>query len=203
MIIRRTGLVYVEMFIAVLIGIGLSASAGFRVFTPLLITSLATKTSWVTLATGFDWIGSTPALIAFSIATVIEICTYYIPFVDNIMKMIATPAAVIAGTLLTASFIGEMEPFLTWSIAIIAGGGVASVAQVTTTSIRGASTVTTGGFGNFIVSIGEGIMAIVMSILAIVMPFLVIIFIGILLFLFIRVIKWLRGRKEKNPVLVN
>src|SRR5690625_4785279 len=143
------------MVLAILIGVGLSASAGFRVFTPLLITSIASKVSWVTLAEGFDWIGSTPALISFAIAMVVEIGAYYIPIIDNFVKMIASPAAIIAGILLTASFIGDMDPFLTWSISIIAGGGVASVAQMTTAAIRGTSTITTGGMGNFIVSIFE------------------------------------------------
>lgn len=185
-----------DIFIAILIGIGLSASAGFRVFTPLLITSLATKASWVTLATNFEWIGSTPAIIAFSIATVLEIGAYYIPFVDNIMKTIATPAAVIAGAILTASFIGELDPFLTWSISIIGGGGVASITQLTTLAVRSTSTFVTGGIGNILVSIVEGITAVVMSIVTILLPFVVFIFVGIILFVFFKGIRFLKRRKS-------
>jgi len=43
-----------EFVIAILIGIGLSATVGFRIFTPLLITSIAEKASLITLADGFD-----------------------------------------------------------------------------------------------------------------------------------------------------
>src|SRR5699024_633317 len=180
---------------AILIGIGLSASAGFRVFTRLLITSLAAKASWVTLSTNFEWISSTPALIAFAVATILEICIYYIPIVDSFMKTIATPVAVIAGTILTASFIADLDPFLTWSISVI-GGGVASVTQMTTLAVRGTSTVVTGGIGNILVSIVEGIIAFVMSVLTILLPFVVIIFVGIIFFIFIKGTHLLKRRKS-------
>src|SRR5699024_8743544 len=166
---------------AILIGIGLSASAGFRVFTPLLITSLAAKASWVTLSTNFEWISSTPALIAFAVATILEICIYYIPIVDSFMKTIATPVAVIAGTILTASFIADLDPFLTLSISVIVGGGVA---------------VVTGGIGNILVSIVEVIIAFVMSVLTILLPFVVIIFVGIIFFIFIKGTHLLKRRKS-------
>lgn len=178
-----------ELMMAILIGIGLSAAVGFRVFTPLLVTSIAEKASMVQLAEGFSWIGSTPALIAFAVATILEVGTYYIPIVDQIMKVIASPIAVIAGILLTASFIGEMSPFLTWSIAIIAGGGTASVSQFATTSIRGASTIGTGGIGNALLSVGEGFIAMIVSILSILAPIIAIIFIGLLFVGFLYIIK--------------
>lgn len=192
----REGVNILEIFMAILIGIGLSASAGFRVFTPLLITSLAAKASWVTLSTNFEWISSTPALIAFAVATILEICIYYIPIVDSFMKTIATPVAVIAGTILTASFIADLDPFLTWSISVIGGGGVASVTQMTTLAVRGTSTVVTGGIGNILVSIVEGIIAFVMSVLTILLPFVVIIFVGIIFFIFIKGIHLLKRRKS-------
>ena len=192
----REGVNILEIVMAILIGIGLSASAGFRVFTPLLITSLAAKVSWVTLSTNFEWISSTPALIAFSVATILEIFIYYIPIVDSFMKTIATPVAVIAGTILTASFIADLDPFLTWSISVIGGGGVASVTQMTTLAVRGTSTFVTGGIGNILVSIVEGIIAFVMSVLTILLPFVVIIFVGIIFFIFIKGTHLFKGRKS-------
>lgn len=185
-----------EIIGAVLIGIGLAASAGFRVFTPMLVTSIASKVGWVSLASNFDWVSSTPALIAFAVATVIEVLSLYIPVVDNFMKTIATPVAAIAGIILTASFVGDMDPLFSWGISIIGGGGIATISQLTTLAIRGASTVTTAGFGNIFVSIVEGFMAIVMSILSILLPFIVIFFVGVLLFVFIQLIRKIRARKN-------
>lgn len=185
-----------EIILAVLIGIGLAASAGFRVFTPMLVTSVFSKVGWVSLASSFDWVGSTPALIAFAVATVVEVGSYYIPVVDNVMKTIATPVAAIAGIILTASFVGDLDPLFSWSVAIIGGGGVATVSQLTTLAVRGVSTVTTAGIGNIFVSIAEGFTAVVMSILSIVLPIVVVFFVGILLIVFIMVIRKIRARKK-------
>lgn len=184
------------MIFTILIGIGLSAAAGFRVFTPLLMTGLAAKFDYVTLEGGMEWMGSTPALVAFAVALFFEVSAYYIPWVDNVVKMLAAPFALIAGTLLTASFIGDLDPFFTWSIAIIAGGGTASVTQVAASAVRGASTVVTGGLGNFLVSIIEGISAVVMTFLALVMPVVAVLLVLVLLFFLFKLISNLKSKKQ-------
>lgn len=181
-----------EFVVAILIGIGLSAAVGFRLFTPLLITGIAEKADMVQLAEGFSWIGTTPALVAFLVATILEVTGSYIPFVDQILKMLATPVAIIAGVLLTASFIGYMDPLLTWSIAIIAGGSTATVSQLTATSMKGTSTIATGGLGNIFVSIAEGFVAIVMSIVSIFLPFLAFFLVIILFITFVFVFNRIR-----------
>ena len=76
----------------------------------------------------------------------------YIPWIDNLLDSVASPAAIIAGTLITASFITGMDPWLQWLLALIAGGGMAGAVQATTVVTRASSTVTTGGLGNPIVS---------------------------------------------------
>ena len=118
-----------EELLGLFIGIGLSATCGFRVFVPLFGMSIAHHAGALSFSSGFDWIGSWPATIAFGIAMVIEIAAYYIPWVDNLLDTIATPAAVVAGTIVTASMVGDVSPFLRWSLAIIAGGGIAAVVQ--------------------------------------------------------------------------
>jgi hypothetical protein len=92
-----------ETTLGLIVGIGLSAACGFRVFVPLLGMSIAAHSGYVTLAPGFEWLGTREALIAFSAATVIEIAAYYIPWVDNTLDALTTPLAVVAGTILTAS----------------------------------------------------------------------------------------------------
>src|ERR1051325_11800845 len=88
-----------ETVLSICIGIGLSAACGFRVFVPLLVMSIASLSGHLTLAHGFEWIGSYQALVAFAVATCVEIAGYYIPWVDNLLDTIATPAAIIPGTL--------------------------------------------------------------------------------------------------------
>lgn len=141
-----------EILLSILMGISLSAASGFRIFVPFLFISIASLSGNLTLADSFSWIGTVPALITFSIATIIEITGYYIPWVDNVLDTIASPAAVIAGIILAASVITGMSPLLKWSLAIIAGGGVAGTIQVLTGVTRITSTSTTGGLGNPVLS---------------------------------------------------
>src|SRR3954463_3288084 len=115
-----------DSILSILIGLGLAAACGFRVFVPLLIMSLASRAGvgHLALGPGFAWIGSTPALLSFAVATVLEIAGYYIPWIDNLLDTVATPAAVVAGIVVTASAMTtDVSPFLKWTLAVVAGGG--------------------------------------------------------------------------------
>ena len=147
-----------EIFTAVLsvvAAIGLAAACGFRIFVPLLVVSIATKAGLLTLSDGFSWLGTTPALICFGVATGVEVLGYYVPVIDNALDAVATPAAVIAGMLVSAAVITDLDPWLKWTLAVIAGGGAAAAVQIPTVVARGASTVGTAGLGNPVVSTTE------------------------------------------------
>src|SRR5438445_8556680 len=163
-----------ETLLSICLGIGLSAACGFRIFVSLLVMSIAALSGHLTLAKGFEWIGSYPALIAFSVATLLEIAAYYIPWVDNLLDTIATPAAIIAGTLVTASLVTGTSPFLKWALAIIAGGGVAGIVQGTTVVARGASTAGTGGLANPLLATAELGGSVITAVLALLAPVAVI-----------------------------
>jgi hypothetical protein len=186
-----------EIALGLMIGIGLSAACGFRVFVPLLGMSIANMAGHLTLSSGFEWIGSWPALIAFGTATIIEICAYYIPWIDNIMDAGATPLAVAAGTIVTASQVGDLSPLLQWSLAVVAGGGVCAVVQGGTVAVRAASSGTTGGFGNFIVSTFEDVAAVIVTVFAIVLPFVC--FIAVIWMCYKMIPKMLGSRLFQRP----
>lgn len=159
-----------EIILTVLMGIGLSAASGFRIFIPFLVISIASLTGNLTLADSFSWIGTYPAVITFSIATIFEIAGYYIPWVDNILDTIASPVAVIAGIILMASVVTGMSPLLKWTLAIIAGGGIAGTIQALTGLTRVTSSITTGGLGNPAVSSVESGSSLTLSAMAIFIP---------------------------------
>lgn len=185
-----------ETILGLCIGIGLSAACGFRVFVPLLVMSIASLMGWFEPMKGFEWLAMPSVCIALAIATFFEIGAYYIPWVDNLLDTIATPAALIAGTLTTmAASTGEMSQFASWAAAIIVGGGTATAVQMSTVAVRGVSTATTGGIANPLVSTGEWISALVVSILAFVMPVLLVI-VGIILMII--VIRWVRRKRQEN-----
>ncbi|MEG0451247.1 MAG: DUF4126 domain-containing protein [Lysinibacillus sp.] len=172
-----------ELLFAVLIGIGLSISAGFRVFTPLLVASIMSKLNILQLSEGFEWLGSTPALIAFIIANIVEVICYYIPVIDKFIKALAAPLALGAGTLLTVSIIGVDEsPLLAWGLSIITGGGAAAASQLTTTAMRSNSTKSAVKTTSPSVSVIENSCAFTLSIFSILFPLIVAIFIIIVAF---------------------
>ncbi len=182
-----------ETTISLLVGIGLSAACGFRVFVPLLMVSLASHTGHLALSSGFEWMGSNAALIAFGVATVAEVAGYYVPWVDNFLDGLAGPAAVVAGTLITASLVTELSPFLKWTLAVIAGGGVAGLVQGTTTVARGASSFGTAGLANPLLATVELGGAVVTSLLAILVPVLV-------LLLVVALVGWWCLRPRRSAV---
>ena len=172
-----------ELLLSIFVGLGLSAACGFRVFVPLLILSIAALGGQAHLTPQFGWIGTWPALIAFGVATVLEITGYYIPLIDHFLDTIATPAAVVAGSITTAALVTDLSPFLKWSLAIIAGGGLAGAVQSLTVVGRATSMVSTGGLGNHVVATTELVGAILISILSIALPFATIILIAFVLLL--------------------
>ena len=170
-----------EILLSVFVGLGLSAACGFRVFVPLLILSIAALGGHVHLAAQFGWIGTWPTLVAFGVATVLEIAGYYIPVVDHFLDTLATPAAVVAGSITTAALVTDLSPFLKWSLALIAGGGLAGAVQTLTVAGRATSLIGTGGLGNHVVATAELVGAILLSILSITLPLVTVILIVLLL----------------------
>lgn len=161
-----------DLLMSLFLGIGLSAACGFRVFVPLSVISAASLSGHMTLSPGFEWIGTYPAFAAFAAASVLEVLSYYVPWVDNLMDTIAAPAAAIAGTIAMASSVSDMSPLLKWTLAVIAGGGTAAVFQGVTTLVRGASTAATAGLGNFAVASAELGISSLLSVFAIALPVL-------------------------------
>jgi hypothetical protein len=159
-----------EYLLYVLLGIGLAAACGFRVFVPFLAISIAAMTGQLKLAPDFAWLGSWPALIVFGVATVAEIVAYYVPWLDHVLDVAATPTAIIAGVIVTASVVTGMNPVLRWALAAIAGGGVAAAVQLATVALRRASTYATAGFAHPLAATAETGGSVGMSALSLLVP---------------------------------
>ena len=193
-----------EIFLSICLGIGLSAACGFRVFVPLLCLSIAAHFKVVPLAGSFAWVGSDAALFAFAAATLLEVGAYYIPWLDNALDAVAGPAAVLAGIFVTASVITDIDPFWRWTLAVIAGGGLAATTQLATTKARLASSVTTGGLANPILATVEGVSSTVLSVVSVLWPIVALGLVLIILtgcalviwFVGKRLVKWFRRRPE-------
>ncbi|HPT14072.1 MAG TPA: DUF4126 domain-containing protein [Bacteroidales bacterium] len=185
-----------ETITAIALGIGLSASCGFRVFVPLLVASIAARSGIIPLQESFVWLGSWPAIICFGVATIVEIMAYYIPFVDNLLDTITTPLAIGAGSLLMTSVLPIDSEMMKWVTGIIIGGGAAATIQGGSVIARLGSSKLTAGLGNPVVATGEHAAAFGTSILALVMPvFVALVFIFLAGFIFMKFGNRLFGKK--------
>ena len=186
-----------EHLIGILVGIGLSAASGMRVFVPLLGLSLAGHYRLVPLGEEFLWLASWQAMLVFGVASLVEVGAYLIPWLDHLLDVALGPAAAIAGTLLTASTLGDTSPLMQWSLALIAGGGTASAVHMGTAAVRATVSLPTAGLANPLVSIGEGFAAVLMTVLSVFLPilaFLLVLMLGALL-----ASVWvLRARRRKD-----
>jgi hypothetical protein len=159
-----------DLALAVAMGVGLAAAVGFRVFLPMLVLSIGAYTGHLTLSSGLAWLGTPAALVMLSVAAVIEILAYYIPGVDNALDVMAAPAALIAGTVVSAAVMTDVPPMVRWTTAVIAGGGAAGAVHSLTSLLRAKSTVMTVGLGNHTIATGELAGALIVSLLALAAP---------------------------------
>ncbi len=178
----------IETIGSFLLGIGLSAAVGFRVFVPMLIVSLASMAGVVHLSPGFQWMGTPVAALVFAVATLVELLGFLVPWVSNVLDTIATPAATIAGVIMMAAVLTDMSPIARWALAIIAGGGVALTVQGATVVTRAVAAGSTGGAANPIVAILEAIGALVVTVTTIVIPVLMGILVLIVVLMLLRIV---------------
>jgi hypothetical protein len=188
-----------DVALSIVLGIALAAATGFRVFLPMLIVSGAAYTGHLQLDNSFAWLGTPSALTMLSVAAVAEVLAYYVPVIDNLLDALATPAAFIAGTIVSAAVITDAPPMVKWTAAVIAGGGVAGLTQGVTGILRAHSTMLTGGLGNFVISTAELGGAALISFLALAAPLAAIALVVFFLLVAIRLIRWLfRGAKSSD-----
>jgi len=151
-------------------GLGLAASAGLRAFLPMLIVGLAARLDLVELAGGFAWLESWPAITVFAVAVAAELGADKFPVVDHFLDMFQMIVKPVAGALLAASVTTDWTPLYLVVFSVIAGAASAGVVHVTKSKLRLASSLTTAGTANPVLSLGEDAVALTASVGAILVP---------------------------------
>ncbi len=190
-----------EILLALGVGLGLAAACGLRVFAPLLVLGLAARYGALHLAPGFAWLASTPALVALGAAAVLEIAAYYVPWLDHALDALAAPAALMAGALAAVAVLGDLPPWLRWSVGLIGGGSLAGLAQGASTLLRLKSLALTGGLANPVVATGEWIGAFALALLAVAVPLLALALAVLVLAMVFRAVRRVAfGRRSPSAV---
>jgi hypothetical protein len=187
-----------DLPLSIVLGVGLAAATGFRVFLPMLIVSGAAYTGHLPLADSFAWLGTSSALTMLGVAAVVEILAYYVPGVDNLLDSLATPAALVAGTIVSAAVMTDVPPMVKWTAAVIAGGGVAGLTQGATAMLRAKSTILTGGIGNVVIATAELGGALLVTLLALAAPLAALGVVIFFLWIAIRLLRHLFWRANTN-----
>lgn len=165
-----------------LLGLGLAAASGFRTFLPLLMLSGAAhfELLGIDLNSSFDWVGSTGALVALAIATVVELLADLIPVVDNVLSVVGNVTRPIAAVIAAGAVFASLDPSTAAIAGLIIGAPTALAISGAQTSLRGASTVGTAGVANPVISVLEDIVSFVLSLIAMLLPILVPVLLGVL-----------------------
>jgi hypothetical protein len=184
----------IEAFSNIATAFGLSASAGLNAYLPLLVVALMAKyTTLIKLNEPWDVMTSWWVIGVLTVLLLIEITVDKIPAVDTINDIIQTIGRPVAGAILFAAssgVVGDIHPVL----AFIAGLLLAGSIHVVKTAARPAVTATTGGTGNWLVSIIEDILALIAAILSILVPIFIVLAIGFILL----VLVWWRNRRKSQ-----
>ena len=191
----------ITFLISICLAIGLAAACGFRVFIPPFLYGLFYRADLVTLNESWIWMGNDWIIILFGLASLLEISSTFLPWIDNILDIVATPSAIVAGTILASNCLDGIDPGLKWILSLICGIGVTGSFQVSTVVGRGLSSFFTGGLGNPIFALIEDINAIFISIIVILYPILGLLFVLIIAFIIRLSLKKLKNRKRMNTNL--
>lgn len=188
----------VQILLSLSLGLGLAAACGFRVFIPPLMMGVGSRLDLYKLEGSFVWVDDTWAIAIFAVATLLEIGGYFIPWIDNLLDTVATPAAILGGIFVTsASLEGELDPSAQWTLSVIAGGSVSGVIQLGTVATRAISTGTTGGLANPIISLLEAVASVLCILISL---FLVAIIPIVIIFLIWKSIGYIQITKKEVAV---
>ena len=145
----------VEYVLALTVGVALAACCGLRAFLPLLATGILARTGHFHVHEHLEWLGSTPALLALSCATLVEFAADKVPALDHALDVAQTPVRTVSGALVA---VAAFAPLPTWAAVLLglaAGGATAFSTHATKATVRAGSTVATGTLANPLLSLAE------------------------------------------------
>lgn len=181
-----------EVVPAILMGISLAACAGLRAFLPLLAAGLAVRMEWWHVQPWLQWMGSTEALVTFGLATLLEVLSDKVPILDHALDVFHSFARPVAGALVAMGAFYQGSPLYATALGIILGAPLAGGFHFARAGTRVASTATTGGVANPVLSSIEDMLAatgVLFALIAPIVTFLALLALAVVIF------RWKRGRR--------
>ena len=186
-----------ETLLSLATGLGLSTAAGFNAYLPLLITGiLARTTDLITLAAPFDRLEEPVVLGAIAAIGVIDFVGDKVPPVDHVLHAVGLVVAPVSGAVLALSATSDTD--VVPAVALIIGVLAAEATQGARTSVRPLSTVTTGGVGNPVLSLGEDGLSATLSFAAIIVPLVALVLVAAIVVLMVWAVRRVRRRRPSS-----
>ena len=186
-----------ETLLSLATGLGLSTAAGFNAYLPLLITGiLARTTDLITLDAPFDRLEEPVVLGAIAALGVIDFVGDKVPPVDHVLHAVGLVVAPVAGAVLALSATSDTDVMP--AVALIIGVLAAEATQGARTSVRPLSTVTTGGVGNPVLSLGEDGLSATLSFAAIIVPLVALVLVAAIVVLMVWAVRRARRRRPSS-----
>jgi hypothetical protein len=181
-------------------GFALAASVGLRAFLPLLAAGVLARQGYLALGPSFEWMASTPALIVFGSAVAFEVLADKVPGLDHLLDAGGTFIKPAAATLLAASLFTHLDPLAATTLGLVGGGAIAGVVHLMKGTTRLASTATTAGLANPLLSVAEDGTAVAGVLLAFLIPVIAAIAALVLLaWGLVRLTRGMRRRSRASP----
>jgi hypothetical protein len=149
---------------------GLSGAAGLNAWIPLFATGLLGRTGAIDVASPYDKLGSTGALIALAVLMVLDLIGDKVPVIDSALHAVGSVVHPVSGAILFAGEAGLKDvPDI---VSLGSGALIAGTLHATRATARPMVTGSTAGVGNPLVSLVEDIGSVGLVVLAVVIPIL-------------------------------
>lgn len=172
---------------------GLSGAAGLNAYVPLLLVAALGRAGALRLASPFDVLTQTWALVLLSVLLVVELVVDKVPGADHVNDLVQTFVRPAAGAVLFAASAGvltDVHPAVPLACGLVLALGV----HATKAAARPVVNATTVGFGAPVVSVLEDVAALSTSLVAVFLPILV----AAILVLFAAAAYWVWSRRRRR-----
>ena len=151
-----------EVFIELLVGLGLASCAGLRAWLPMLVVSLLAHHGYLELNPSFAFLGRQDALVVFGTATVLEVLGDKFAVVDHCLDALGTVVRPAAGAVLVSATFVSLDPLVALCLGLSVGGATAFTVNAGKALARAKATALLpvhGGAGNAALSTLEDLTA--------------------------------------------
>jgi len=175
--------------------VGLGLGAGVNAYATLLMFGLLAR--WKPLMFKSEmatFFASTPVLIVVAVLYVVEFLADKVPAIDHAWDVVHTFIRPAAGALVGWAATSQDVPKGVVIIASVLAGGAALTTHTAKATLRAASTATTAGIANPVLSLFEDLFAFVNAIIAVLLPWIVAVVVVIVTIFFLQLSRRYRKR---------